>query len=170
MPLTSNPYPVFTYLAHEIRLTDNFFFHVTGPEFDIQDVFFESRRSAMQEIHRRIQASLSAQLNNPSSKNLVLTSDGETAFVFRINPTTGRIADLETSDFIYPNLPWIKTLLLDRRDLQTQITLIDHELSPISIPVRRTTQRIFDITWLTLKLETELREKRAFALKEGTQR
>ncbi len=170
MPKPPLPYPAFTYLSHQIHLTEDYFFIVSGPEFDSVDMFFESRRSAMQEIYSRVLSGAKSFLKNPHSKHHVLDPNGNAFYATRINPISGQIADCETFDFIYPNTEETRTLLLDRKALQTEIDLINQELSKIQIPVTRQRNPGFDLPWLTLKLETELREKLSFALKQGTQR
>jgi hypothetical protein len=160
------PYPVFSYLNHSIELTENFFFHVVGPEFETQDIYFESRRSAMQEIHSRVHAATVARAANPHDKHEILLPDGTTAYITRINPRTGRLLGFENILFLYPNIDWIKALLAKRRALQGEINKIEHALEKTRIPTTRTRSAIFSIPWLQIRLETELREKRDWAARQ----
>lgn len=166
--MPDNPYPTFSYLNHTISLTPSFFFHVSGPEFDNVDIYFESRRAAMQEIHRRVATDAVSELRAPQGdKHKVLNHRGENQYITRINPITGRLVGFKTDDFLFPNVPWIKTLLTDRMMLESEIASINRELEKVKIPVSRTSKhRPFDIPWLTLRLENELREKRHYAMNQ----
>jgi hypothetical protein len=122
------------YAGHTITLDHNWFFEVSGPEFDQSkySIKFKSLQDARDEIDKRKTDTSKIEAKKVSIHLIVLDEHGERCVIERINRTTSEVSGV-TTDLFYPNVEWIREALSRRRKLQSEIATISDTLKKFQV-------------------------------------
>lgn len=135
------------YKGHKIIVTPEFKFRVTGPEFNeggrIGNFEYVSKDEAVKAVDTRVALADKQRIAENTVKMPALKGATVEPFTVRgINRSTSEILGFPVTrieglgrylDDIYPDVPWIKKLLEERRKLAERVGEIEEQLRPYGL-------------------------------------
>jgi hypothetical protein len=131
-----------TFKEHDIEVTTDFRFRVTGPMFGDKGLEFSSIDDARADINKR-GAALAQQRKTEAALALpALDERGERVTIRGIHSGQGVLLGIGNGRSAFPDVEWIRDLLIRRTELATELTAIDHKTNPYRITGRRSYGRV----------------------------
>lgn len=156
-----------TFKDHKIEVTPEFQFRVTGPLYEGKATF-GSVDDARADINKRAVALAQQRKAEAAVALAVLDDAGERATVRGIHASQGILLGV-ASGFVYPDVQWLRDLLIRRAELGTEMKAIESKLHPYRINARRQYGRVRteDYELEISKLTAELNGKTTKAKEAG---
>jgi hypothetical protein len=130
-----------TFKDHDIEVTPDFRFSVTGPLFD-GAMAFSSIDDARHGISQRAVA-LAQQRKAEAALALdALDDEGARVTIKGIHAAQGTLLGVKGGRAVYPVLPWIRDLLIHRVGLTKELAEVERKLHPYGISARRQYGRV----------------------------
>jgi hypothetical protein len=127
---------------HEIEVTPDFRFKVTGPLFEDKGLEFSSIDDARNAIDKR-ELALAQQRKAEANVALAALDDsGERVTIKGIHAAQGMLLGVGKSDAVYPDVTWVRDWLIRRASITAELARIDDTLRPYRLRSRRAYGRI----------------------------
>jgi hypothetical protein len=128
-----------TYKEHKIEVTTDFKFRITGPLFDGngRDNEFGAIAEARGAIEKRSDALVKQRKAETTVALAVLDDQGKSAVVRGIHASQGGLLGVGASDGVFPDVPWVKELLIKRAALRAELQAIELKVKPYRVNTRR---------------------------------